>query len=146
MRLAVVDDHANILQRISRDVTALENVAHAFLDGRNELLGDRAALHRVDELESLATRQRLDLEEDFAKLSGATGLFFMPAVTVGFRGDRLAKRNRWRMGVELDFVLGRDLLKNRLELHLAESAHDGLVGLGVVLDAEARVFCSDLVE
>src|SRR5687767_10396072 len=104
MCLAVVDGHAHILQRISRDVTALENVAHSFLDGWNELLGDRAAFHRVDELESLAARQRLDLEEDFTELSRTTGLFFMTAVTVGFGGDRLAKRNRRRMGVELDFV------------------------------------------
>src|SRR5688500_4072437 len=114
MRLAIVNGDAHILQRIAGDVTALENVAHAFLDRWNELLGDRAALHRVDELESLAARQRLDLEEDFTELSGAAGLFFMTAMTVGFGRDRLAKRNRRRMGVELDFVLGRDLLQNRL--------------------------------
>src|SRR5688500_1673578 len=112
MRLAVVDDHPDILQRIASDVTAFENVAHSFLDRRNELLGDRAACHRVDELESLAARKRLDLEEAFTELSGAAGLFFMTAMTVGFGRDRLAKRNRRRMGVELDFVLGRDLLQN----------------------------------
>src|SRR5687767_11241632 len=114
MSLPVVDDHADILQRIARDVAALENVAHAFLDRRNELLRNRSALHGVNELESLSARQRLDLEEDLTKLPGATGLFLVTAVAVGFGRDRLAKRNRRRMGVELDFVLGRDLLQNRL--------------------------------
>src|SRR5688500_19827024 len=73
VRLAVVDDDAHVLQRESGDEARLENVAYTLLDRRDELLGDSAALHRVDELETLATRERLHPQVDFAELSGATG-------------------------------------------------------------------------
>src|SRR3954468_21028884 len=59
VRLAVVDDDSQILQRKARDVAALEDVAHALLDGWNELPRNRAALHSVDELEAFPARQRL---------------------------------------------------------------------------------------
>ena len=50
------------------------------------------------------------------------------------------------MGIELDLVLRRHLFEDRLEMHLAESAHHGLVRLCVVLDAEARILCRDLAQ
>ena len=56
MRLAVVDDDAHVLQREAGDEAGVEDVAHAFLDRRDVLAGDRAALHRVDELETLTAR------------------------------------------------------------------------------------------
>src|ERR1700674_5203924 len=56
VRLAVVDDDAHVLKREAGDETGLEDVAHSFLYRRDELAGDRAALHGVDELETLAPR------------------------------------------------------------------------------------------
>ena len=77
--LAVVHRDAHVLKRIAREVAGVEHRAHAFFDRRDELVRDRAALHAVDELEALAARQRLHLQEHFAELAGAAGLL-VPAV------------------------------------------------------------------
>ena len=90
--LAVVDGDAHVLQRIAGEEAVVEHPAHALLDRRDELVGDRAALHAVDELEALAARQRLDLEEHLAELAGAAGLLLVAAVALGARGDGLAIR------------------------------------------------------
>jgi hypothetical protein len=60
-------------------------------------------------------------------------------VAFGARGHRLAERHRRRPRVELELVLRGDLVERRLQVHLAQAADHGLVRLGVVLDAEARV-------
>src|SRR5712671_5644388 len=77
MRLAVIDGDAHILQREAGDESGFEDVAHTLLDGRNELAGNRAALHSVDELESLAARQRFDPEKNFAELARAPCLLLV---------------------------------------------------------------------
>src|ERR1700693_1692144 len=99
MRLAVVDGDAHVLQREAGDEAGLEDVAHAFLDRRDELLGDRAALHGVDELETLPARQRLHPQEDLTELPRAPRLLLVAAVTLGLGGDGLAERDRRRVRV-----------------------------------------------
>ena len=103
--LAVVDRDAQVLHRVAGDEARLQHAAHALLDRRDELVRDRAALHLVDELEALAARQRLDLEEHLAELAGAAGLLLVPAVAFGARRDGLAVGDRGRPRVELDLVL-----------------------------------------
>jgi hypothetical protein len=46
-------------------------------------------------------------------------LLFVAAVTLRFGGDGFAKRNRRRVSIQLDFVLGGHLLEDRLQVHLA---------------------------
>src|SRR4051812_18596561 len=118
MTLPVVHRDAHILQREAGDETILEDVADAFLDRRNELVGDRPALHPVDELEALAARQRFYAQVDFAKLSGATRLLLVTVVTLGLGRDRLAERDRRRMRIQLDPILRRHLVEYRPEVHL----------------------------
>src|SRR5690606_34853402 len=78
MRFAVVDGDLHVLHREAGDRAAFERLAHAFLHGGNERTGNRAALHLVDEAESLAARQRLDAQEHLAELSGAAALLLVP--------------------------------------------------------------------
>ena len=144
--LAVVDGDAHVLQRVAGEEAVVQHAAHAFLHRGDELVGDRAALHAVDELEALAARQRLDLEEHLAELAGAAGLLLVAAVALGARRDGLAVRDRRRPRVELELVLARHLLEDGAQVHLAQAAHHGLVGLRVVLDLEARILGEDLVQ
>ena len=86
------------------------------------------------------------LQEDFTELPGAARLLLVAAVTLGLGGDGLAERDRRRARVELDLVLRSHLVEDRLEVHLAQAPHHGLVRLRVVLDAEAGVLGRDLVQ
>ena len=55
--LAVVDADAQVLQCKAGDRALGQHLAHAFLDGRDELARDRAADDVVDELEARAARR-----------------------------------------------------------------------------------------
>src|SRR5258708_27239251 len=81
--LAVVHGDAHVLQRVAGDQAGLEHAAHAFLDRLDELVRNRAAFHRVDELEALAARQRLRLDVHLAEPPRAAGLLRVPAVALG---------------------------------------------------------------
>ena len=70
----------------------------------------------------------------------------MATVTVRLGGDGLSERDRRWTGVELELVLLGHLVEDRLEVHLAQAAHHGLVRLRVVLDAEAGILGRDLVQ
>jgi hypothetical protein len=105
MAFAVVHRDAHVLKRIAREVAGVEHRAHAFFDRRNELVRDRAALYAVDELEPLAARQRLHLQEHFAELAGAAGLLLVPAVPLGPRRNGLPIRDRRGSRVEVELVL-----------------------------------------
>ena len=82
-----------------------QHLLDAFLHRRDELRGNDAALHRVDELEAAAARQRLDPQEHLAELAGAAGLLLVPVVTLGGGGDGLAIGHARRPRVDLELVL-----------------------------------------
>jgi hypothetical protein len=144
--LAVVDRHAHVLQRIAGDGAFVQHLAHALLDGRDELVRDAAADGLVDELEARALLARLDAQPDLAELAGAAGLLLVPVVALGLGGDGLAVGDARRVGLDVDVELLGEPAHQHLEVQLAEAAHDGLVGGGVVLDVEAGVFGLELVQ
>ena len=84
MVLAVVDDHAHVLQREARDRRLSSAPARrpSCTAGIN-VLRNRAALDLVDELEAGAARQRLDLQEHLAELAGAAGLLLVAMMPFG---------------------------------------------------------------
>src|SRR6266581_8036373 len=77
MRLAVIDDDAQVDDREARYDTFIESAAHALLHGRHEDAGNGAALDLVGELEAGAARQRLDAQEHLAELAGAAALLLV---------------------------------------------------------------------
>ena len=102
--LAVVDDHAHVLQRIAGDRAAGEHLAHAFFHRGHELAGNGAALDLVDELEAAAARHRFDAQEHFAELAGAAGLLLVAVVAFGLGADGFAIGDARRVGLHLDAV------------------------------------------
>src|SRR5690606_36024963 len=94
--LAVIDDHPDVLHRVAGDRPSVQHLAHALLDRGQERARDGAALHLVDELEAAAARQRLDTQEHFAELAGATGLLLVAVVALGTGRDGFAIRDARR--------------------------------------------------
>src|SRR4051794_8444620 len=105
MVLAVVYDDAHVLHRKSCERSHGEHFAHAFFHRRNELRRNRAALDLIDELETFAARERLDLEKHFAELAGAAALFLVAVMAFGARSDGLSIRNARRLGAHIDAIL-----------------------------------------
>ena len=127
MVLAVVHDDAHVLQRIAGDRPFGQHLAHAFLDRRNELVGDRAADHLVDELESRAARQRLDSQVHLAELARAAGLLLVAAMAFRPARDGLAIGNARRMRLDVHAVALGHALEHHAQVQLAHAVEHGLV-------------------
>ena len=91
--LAEVDLHLDVHHLVARDHALFHLLANALLDGRDELVGDRAPLDRVDEVEALPALAGPDPQVDLAELAAAAGLFLVPMVGLGLAGDRLEVRD-----------------------------------------------------
>ena len=104
--LAEVDLHLDVHDLVARDHPLVHLLAHALLDGRDELVGDRAPLDRVDEVEALAALAGPDPQVDLAELAAAAGLLLVPMVGLGLAQDRLEVGDVRHVGVHLQLVAG----------------------------------------
>ena len=134
------------LHRIPGHRALTENLANAFFDRGNELAGYGAADGLVDELESRAPLQRLDLQIDLAKLAGTAGLFLVSAMTFRCPRHRLPVRHLRRMRFHFEPVVLAKPLQRQAQMQLAHTPDDRLVGLRVVIDYQARVLGRELVQ
>src|SRR5690606_24497973 len=124
--LAVVDGHADVLQRVSGDGAAGHDLAHALLDRGNELARDGAALDLVGELEAGTARQRLDAQEHLAELAGAAGLLRVAVMTLGLAGDCLAIGDARWPGLDLDAVSVFQPSQHDPQVEVGQAAQYGL--------------------
>ena len=132
MRLAADQRHPQIDHRVAVDAR-LELRADALLDARDELPGDRAADHPVDELETAALRQRFDLDLGDRVLPVPAGLLDVPAQAVRGGPHRLADGDPDRLDHHLDAGPGAQPVEQHLELLLAHGPHQQLLGCRVDL-------------
>ncbi|CAG9274992.1 hypothetical protein PUN4_940040 [Paraburkholderia unamae] len=146
MALAVIHDHAHILHWKARERSAVDHLQNAFLHRRHELRRNRAAFHGVHELEARAARQRLHAQHDLAELPCAARLLLVAAVALGLAAYRLAPRDRGRARDHVEFVLIGEPLQHIAQMQFAQPAHHGFVGSFGVIDLQARVFGSELLQ
>src|SRR5260370_1140275 len=84
-------------------MTARDDLEDALFHRGNELSGDRAASHGVDEFEAGASRQWLHAQHHFTELPGAAGLLLVAIMPLGPSADRFPISDlRWpRHNLEL---------------------------------------------
>src|SRR5439155_10835456 len=119
MMFAVIDDDAHVLERKSRDRSRDEHLLDAFLHGRNELIGNRSALHFILELKAGAARKRFDTQVDLAELTGATCLLLVAMMALGLTHDRFTVRDPRRPSFDLELELARHALEDRAQMQFA---------------------------
>ena len=144
--LSVVDNDAKVLQRIASCVARGEHFSHALFYGRNQVVGDGAALNLIDEFEARAARQRFDAQIHFAELAGAARLLLVACMPFGLCGDRFAVRNRRCRGFDFKLEVDEHALENRADMHVGQAADHRFVQNGVVFDDHRRVFGLHLLE
>src|SRR4029450_3819162 len=98
----------------------------------NELVGDGAANHLVDELETRTALQRFNLEVHLAKLAGATRLLLVTAVAFCATRDGLTVRDARRMRLDVHAVTLGHALEHHPEVQLAHAVEHCLVHAGVM--------------
>ena len=145
MVLPVVKDRAEIHHREARQIAALGGGADALLHRRNVVLGNGAAEDIVHELESRAARQRLHAHAADAELAVAAGLLLVLAFGVGFGAYGLAVGHLGRLQRHVHLEALAQLGHHHLDVLLARSRQQKLLGLRVARKAQRQVFLQDLV-
>ena len=136
---AVVQPHPHVLHRVTRNDALRHRLADALLDRGDEPGRDHAALDRVDELESLALRQRLDLDEAVAELPAAPGLLLVAPLRLRGPLDRLLVRHPRRLQVDLRAEALLHPVDDHLDVDLRESGDDLLARLRIAMEVDRRV-------
>ena len=108
--------------------------ADTLFDGREEILGDAAAedLFLKDDLLAVAG---LEVDDDIAELAMTAGLLLMAALLLAGLADGLAVGDAGSLQADLDAELVLQLGLDDIQVLLAQTTDDLLVGLGVVLDS-----------
>jgi hypothetical protein len=122
------------------------DLAHAFLDGRDELVRNRATDDIVDELEPAAAVERLDAQIHLAELPGAAGLLLVAVMTLGRTADRLAVRHARRTRLDGDPIALADPLQHHAQVQVTEPVQHGLVLRRMMLDTRARVLGDEAMQ
>ena len=139
---AVVEPHADVLDRVAGDDALLHRLFHALLDRRDEPGRDHAALDRVDELEwagGIIWLERLDLDVAVAELAAAAGLLLVAAVRLGRAADRLLVGHPRRLERHLGAEPLLEALDDHLDVDLREPGDDLLAGLRVAVQVDRRI-------
>ena len=144
--LAVVNGDANVFNRVARDEAGRQNLAHAFFNRRDEVVGDDAALDLIDEFEALAAFERFDAQVDLAELSGAARLLLVAGMAFRRRGNGFAIGDRGSGRFNFKLEVGAHAVEDRAHVHVGEAADDGFVEDRIVLDRHRRVFALHLCE
>ena len=102
--IAAVDQRDRAVDHLEAERAFVHRFAHAFLDRRNPLLGNRAAVDPLLELEALAARQRLHFDDHVAELAVAARLLLVAALLGDRLADQFAIADRRRVALHLDSV------------------------------------------
>ena len=146
MGLAVGQRHAEVDDRVAVADAALHLGTYALLDRGDEVAGYGAPDDLVDELEPAALRKRLDLDVAHGVLAVAAGLLDVPPVALGGAAERLAQGHHERHLLDVHRVALGQPFGDDLRVGLAHAPDHQLVGLAVVLDADARVLRGEAAE
>ena len=107
---------------------------------------DRTTDHTVNEFKTFAACLGTYAQEDFAKLTGATGLFFMPVMTFCGTGDSFPVGNTWRAGTNFNMVTILHAFQRDTQVQLAQPSHNGLIQFLIVFNNKTRVFFLQTLE
>ena len=116
---------------VARQHALLGGEADALLDRREEVLGHAAAEHLFFKDDLLAVA-RLEVDDDIAELAVAAGLLLMAALLLAGLADGLTVGDAGSLEADLHAELVLQLGLDHIEVLLAQTADDLLVGLRVV--------------
>ena len=108
---------------------------------RNGAAGDL-----VDELEALAARQRLHLDDAIAELAVAAGLLLVTAAHFRVLAQAFLVRRRWRRGGDFDTEAALQPIEHDAQMRLALALQQDFVRRLIVHDVEAGVFFDQLLQ
>ena len=146
MILAVVEARAEIGDRKSGQKAALGGIAQALLDRGNPVLGNGPAENIIDELDALASRQRLQADAAKAELPVPAGLLLVFAFGVGLAADGLAVGNLGRLQSQLHVVAFAKLGHHDFDVLLARAGKQEFLGLRIAAEAQREVLFQYFVD
>jgi hypothetical protein len=87
-----------------------------------------------------------DAQEHLAELAGAAGLLLVAVMAFGRQGDGFLVGDRGRMGIHVQAELLAHLFQHAAQMGFAQAANDRLMGVGVMIHMQGRVFRHQTVQ
>src|SRR5690606_33990451 len=144
---AVDQGDAHVHDRVARQDAPAHRFADTGLDRRDVFLGHHTADDLVDELDALAARRRLHVDEDVAVLAAPAALAHEAALDpLNRTGEGLLVGDLGPPDVGLNLELPQQPVDDDLQVQLAHALDDRLARLLVGVDAEGRVFLGQLAQ
>ena len=81
MALTVIDDNANVVDRVTGNIACIQSVTDTFFYSRDEVVRNCAAFDFVNEFETGSAFTRFNAKIDFTELAGAACLLLVASVT-----------------------------------------------------------------
>ena len=135
---AIDQDRLEADDGITGDHAAGNAVLQALFNGREEVLGDGAADDLLLEDEGVAVAG-LKLDPNITVLAVAAGLLLVLALNTDLLADGLTVGNTGLHQTHIDAELGLELGNDDVQMLFAQAGDDLLLGLDVILEADAGV-------
>ena len=119
MALAVINHDTDVFDGVACHKTLRKYLTHAFFNGRDEVVGNDAALDLINKLKPLAARQRFNAQIHFTELTCTARLFFMTGVTFGRCTDRFPVRNRRNRGFDFELKVRAHTVQDGANMHVS---------------------------
>lgn len=139
MGSTIVDLHISSENLVVKQGTLLARSHETLLASKQELFGDGSSKDLVLKLVLGEGAGRLHVPDDTGVISRTSSLLLESVVKVDLLGDGLAVGDLGLAGFAVDAILAAHTLDVNVEMELAHTRDDGLLGLLVDVDAEGGV-------
>ena len=137
---AVDDRHLDVHNWIAGQLSFAHGLEHAFLNGRNILLGDCAPKHFVLKDPAAPSLIGLHVDPAVSVLTVTARLLLVLPLDMSLALDGLTIRNLGDLEVDVDAELLLKALDNNLEVSFSKTAQNCLVRFAVLVDDHRRLF------
>src|SRR5690606_429449 len=149
----IVQSDLDVDHRVTRDDTILQLFEGPFLDRRHVFLGNHTTDDFGSELEVhlfvaflVRLSERLDTQPDMTELTATTGLTNELAFLLDTAADGFAVGDLRLADVGFHLELATHAVNDDIQVQFTHTGDDGLTSLFVGLDAEGRIFLSQLAQ
>src|SRR5664280_173178 len=136
----IYNGNLDVHGRVSSQAALAHGLQHTLFDSRDELPGDCSPEHLVLKDPTSTTCIWFHINPAMTELTMATSLLLVLALHVCLALDRLTVwyARYFQVDVHTEFLL--KTLHNNLKMGFTQTAENGLVGLGVLVDHNGRFF------
>ena len=146
MKRSVVQGHADVHDRISRNHSPIQSFFNSFLNGRNKFPRNGTANHLIFKFKANAPFHRVNPEPHVTILTSAAGLTNIFSFLFNLRPNSFAVSHLGFSHIGLHFELSLHSINQNFQMKLAHTGNNRLTGFAVGFDFKSWVFLCQMMK